>query len=99
GTLLRPRVVAVGEQAAAHLLDAHAAGAHPWRPRPGSRGDFSTRSRGSHPEVFPMHRHQAAGAGDLDSLSAALEPGGRLLVREDAIGPGGLPVAALRVDR
>src|SRR3954447_7469127 len=48
--------------------------------------------------VFPVYGPEVVGAGDLEPLSASLEPRGRLLAREVAVGLGGLSATELRGD-
>ncbi len=51
------------------------------------------------PEVFPLHGHDVVHAGNLEPVSASLEPRSRLLARQIAVGLGRFSDAELRGDR
>ena len=79
GLRLPACVPATGEQAMADVLCPRHDRPPAWCSRPGAGAVFTKGTRGAHPEVFPEYGHDVVRPGDLETLSAPLEPRGRLL--------------------
>src|SRR5262249_43137411 len=87
-TSLLPSVVATCERSHADLLGACVDGPPTWRAWRSSRTVIANGTRSESSEVFPLHRHEFVGTGNLEPVSVSLEPRSRLLARQVAVGLG-----------